>query len=284
MKLLLASVLVFCLLAAGCSMLPSNRGPETPAGETVITPVQQTPTPQAPQFSLATLCGATYGNYSNKVIGVRPCGQGDYVIYRECCGEPVTYITDKGVEVAATAELQQLCMKAGDNICSSPNTTEIIACPSYEIANCPDYAYPVCGRIDNSSGEGWLDFATDCLACKEGKLMGGNVSYRIGDCASNGIQTRAEWENSMRENIYADMVGKEVQMYAQHYGMGGRIVTITVTKADIQQIDEVTYNGVPAWRVTIMREMEGIPRTIEIYYSEDGKQRLDTTATQDQTQ
>ena len=136
------------------------------------------------------------------------------------------------------------------------------------------YTAPVCGRISNTEDEEWFDFENDCLACKEARVVSGEVAYKRGTCASNQIQTKEEREAGQKNNIYDSLLGNELEMYDQHYGMAGRKVTIIVEFEDIKYIDKISYNGMPSWRVTVTREMEGTARTVYIYYDETGTERL----------
>ena len=249
----------------------------------IIVPVVPAPVvaPAPPPFDPASLCGGTFGNYNTKVYSVRPCGQGDYVVYRECCGiDPVAYVNSKGEELGVSKEVQTACEKAGANICVEVMGTEPIACPAAKVKSCANYSAPVCARIVNGTGKNWFDFGNACLACTEGGRMGNETAYKGGTCASNKIISKVEIEKAQKKNIYTDLVGKQVQMYAQHYGLAGRQVVITVTKEDIQSIERSEYDGQPAWFVTITRVMEDIPRTLQLYYSEDGSTLLEQVQTQ----
>ncbi|MDO8339683.1 MAG: hypothetical protein Q7T16_03430 [Candidatus Burarchaeum sp.] len=285
MKILAAIALLLIVLAAGCTA-PWNKSLPAPSGgenESEIVPVAPEPVvePVLPPFDPASLCGGTFGNYVAKVYSVRPCGQGDYIIHRECCGiDPVAYVNAKGQERSVSDEVRAACRLAGDNICVKVMGSEPIACPAAEVKACANYSAPVCARIVNKSGTGWFDFENNCQACLLGKRMGNETAYIDGTCSSNKIKSRMDIETEQWNNIYQDLIGKEILMYAQHYGLAGRLVTITVTKEDIQSIERREYDGQPAWFVTITRVMEDIPRTLQLYYSEDGSRMLEKVQTQ----
>jgi len=228
-----------------------------------------------------SLCGKPFKEYENKVFSVRPCTTGSsYVLYRECCGQPPAFVDSEGNEVSGDAAIAAACMlSAGENICSKALESEPMLCPSYEIGSCPDYSSPVCARISDATGGGWVDYQNDCQACKEGKGTGGQVSYVRGECAARGIDTKAAIEAQQKEKIYDLLVGKEILMYTQHYGLAGRQVTIVVTRDDIKHIDKIIYDGQPAWSVTLSRDMEGAPRTLVMVYDLDGTTRLDKQQT-----
>ncbi len=272
----LAAVSLVLFLLAGCTLFGGQQQ----------APVQKEPTPapgpQAPPakppFDPSSLCGKQFEDYANKVFSVMPCAGGNYALYRECCGQPPAFVDAKGNEIAGDAAIAAACMEsAGENICSKTLESEPILCPSYEIGSCPDYSSPVCARISDAAGEGWADYRNDCLACKEG--TGGQVSYVRGGCAARGIDTKAVIETAQKENIYALLVGKELVLYAQHYGLAGRQVTIVVTRDDIKHIDKTVYGGQPAWSVTLSRDMDGAPRTLAMVYDLNGTTRLDKQQT-----
>jgi hypothetical protein len=262
---LIAVSLVLLVLLAGCA---------TQERATEPTPQPQVAPGNAPAnvpFEPASLCGGQTGKADNSIFSVRQCGNGLYVIYSTCCGQEATYVDSGGKAVEATADVKASCPAPGDNLCAQPNDVEPTLCPTYNIAACPDYSSPVCGRIRDSEGVAWEDFGNDCSACKDGKGTGGEVVYLRGTCASRGIQTRSAVETAQKNSIYTDLLGKEITLFAQHYGLAGREVKITVESADIRYMDKVTYKGQVAWRVTLTREFEGIPRTVYIYYDEDGR-------------
>jgi hypothetical protein len=273
MKWLAAISLVLLLLVSGCTLLGGQPAPS----QTTPTPTVQPPGQlEKPAFDPASLCGKVFGNYDNAVFSVRPCGDGNYELYRGCCGQPAAFVDGNGTEIAADGS----CTTLGENLCAKTTEAEPILCPSYAISSCPDYGSPVCARITDAFGDSWLDYQNDCLACKEGDSAGGRISYVRGECAARGIDTKAVIEEQQKQRIYSSLVGTEIKLYDQHYGLAGRSVMIVVAKGDIRYIDKVTYGGQPAWRVTVTRAMDGIDRTIYIYYDLNGTQKLDVVQVQ----
>ncbi len=285
MKILAAIALVLIIFAAGCIGPPAKSLP-LPANEPETVPVTPEPDVVKPipptPFNPASACGTEYRNVTEKVYSVRPCGQGDYVILRECCGaEPVAYVKGStGGNVTASASVVSECLLGGTNSCKAILGTAPIACPAAEITECANYTAPVCTRIVNKSGTGWFDFENNCQACMRGRVMGNDTAYIDGTCDANNKTTRADIETEEWNKIYRDLIGKEIVMFAQHYGLASRIVTLTVTKEDVKSVARSEFNGQPAWFVTISRDMEGIPRTVEVYYSEDGSTWLGQAQTQ----
>lgn len=266
MKRILSLTLVLLVILAGCAMQPAKPAPEQPAA-----PAEE---PAVAVFDPVSLCGKPLAGASNDIFSVRECGSGVYVAYRTCCGQAEAYVDAKGNAMEATADVKAECANAGENLCARLAENEPILCPGYDITACPEYYSPVCARIRDSLGESWTEYGNDCAACMEGKGTGGEVVYLRGTCASRGIETMIEAEQTQKNIIYSDIIGREIVLYAQHYGLAGREVRITIEEADITHIDKVTFDGQAAWRVTITREFEGIPRTVYVYYGREGKTRL----------
>ncbi|MFA6035460.1 MAG: hypothetical protein WC759_00695 [Candidatus Micrarchaeia archaeon] len=264
MKWLAAVSLVLMLLVSGCALFGGQPAPVQSAPEPAPEPQAQ---PEKPAFDPASLCGKVFGNYENSVFSVRPCGAGNYILYRGCCGQPAAFVDANGVEIAADGK----CTVLGENLCAKTAEVEPILCPAYAISSCPDYGSPVCARIVDVFGESWLDYQNDCVACKEGNSTGGRISYVRGECAARGIDTKAVIEEKERAQVYQTLIGKEITLYAQHYGLAGREVKMIIERTDIKYMDKVTYNGQASWRVTVTDFAGNEEHSVYLYMDSEGK-------------